>query len=318
MDQSMAMSNMKLDRVVSTVENLARSVDKFINGQVQIGMQRDMSISGLARLQADAQARIAQQQIALPYAQAMHPSMFPGAPSTAYQISPGQAIFRNQIGSSTPLIAQSPMPSFAGDILRTNPFLRTFYEPSFAEDPFLSTYSARQRIDERLETVARGGSDLAVQIGAGALAWKGVSAGARSFASRIGLGFIPGVGTAAAIADTALGIFGLPSISGAVGAVAGGAWDITGGQFFANRDMTRDITKSTRFFTGAGSAITGQGLGVAGAGAVVRGLRGMSSRQKIISVSSQRPVIKVFLTCLGMKTRCYLRFVLYLKILELL
>jgi len=267
---------------LSSVESMLN--EKELSNQMQSLRNAIKDLTSMSKLQIDAQQRIANQQISMQQAQWRVPEAYSNfAPGLQYQTDSRSAVFRDQLTSGGLNLAQRPQASFFQDMLMSNTALRPYYEPSFAEDPYMGVLNANRRMQERIDTAVRGGTNLGAQIAGGGVSWGLAKAGgsklAASALTRLGLGTaVAGpIGTVAAIGDIALDMMGLPSISGTVSKGVDAAWDATIGRHFTNLDMAKDIQKMTPFMVGTAAGASGQGLSLERSGRIVSSLNKMAA-----------------------------------------
>jgi len=291
-DPSLSMAASSISNLSRNVEVLTQSIDRLLNNIQRTNDQTSNSVNSLIQLQAQTQENISRSQITPQYAQVVSPQAFGMAPSLEYQISPQGAIFRTPIQAGRTALADRPQSSFMSDLMMRSSFYReNLYEPTFAEDPYMSVVNARARMQERILTAQNTMGTVGTQIGAGAASLWGLGKAGQALgiSANLGLKGIAGgalrfMGGPVGWADLALNLAGLPSISGAVGEGAEALYGATAGRYFTGMDMSRDITKATRFYTGAGSGVTGQGLSKGRASQVVSGLQGLQAQDYVLNV----------------------------------
>ena len=276
-DMALSMASSNLNSVSNVVKNLSMSIERLMGVIQQNSAMSSTSISALASLQMQAQQRISSQQMPMQFAQYANPGAYRMAPGLEYQTNPSMAAFRNSTGYGMTGYGFRPGSSLTNDVVMTTPWLRNFmYEPSMAEDPYMSRLNASSRMQERWNTVANSAGTVGSQTAGAGIGWKA----ATMLAGRVGLGAIA---TPLAIGDMALDMFGLPSISGTVQKGAEAIYGATAGRYFNNLDMTRDIQRSTRFLTGSAAGLGGQGLSMARSAKVVSGLNKMQSSDWVMN-----------------------------------
>lgn len=271
-------------RVNTNIDSLTQMVKNTQNAQMSSGgiPANDLSIKGMVQLQQQAQAMIAASQISMPQAQALNPEMYSNAPGLAYQTHARAAVFRNQVPFS-PLIGQSSLSS---------------YRPEFTRDRFNEQFRQIRIENEensyQAASLGEMGSSFGGSIIGSVALQKGVQSMAAKALARLGLGSMGGpLGTAAAVLDMGLDVFGLPSITGTASKLGSAAWNATGGQYFAARDMATDIRTATQFYTGPDADLTGRGYGKGMSARIAGGLINMSEKDSLLD---RKDYMNVFLT----------------------